>query len=453
MQISDRTGVQNDAKLLKILGVTFGIAITVGGMIGLGILRTPGTVAAQLGSGWLVMAAWVVGGIYALFGVVQVAELATSIPKTGGPYIYAERAFGSYAGFAVGWMDWIGYPAGFALTAITIGEYFALLLPDLSPYVKVIALSVLLLLGILNWFGLKVGSKLQEVTSFLKALVFLLLIAACFLIGGANPSADLETRTAPITTLSPMATLGAMVLALQGVIFAYDGWYAAAYFSEENKEPSKSLPRAMIAGVLSVMAIYLLFNLALLYVLPLEKLGASTLAAADAATVIFGEYGSELITVLAIISLLSIMNCNLLTGPRVLFAMARDGSLFSKAASVNSGGTPVIGLAITIGSALPLILIGTFERLLAVSAFLFIGIYLSAFVSLIKLRWSEPNLARPFKAWGYPWTTLIVMVGSAAFLVGAVMNDSENSIYALGVIVLSYPLFLLVRRLSRIAAI
>lgn len=453
MERADRSGVVRDVKLLKILGVTFGIAITVGGMIGLGILRTPGTVAAQLGSGWLVMAAWTIGGIYALFGAVQVAELATTIPKTGGPYIYAERAFGSYAGFVVGWMDWISYPAGMALTAIAIGEYSALLSPDLSPYVGVIAVSVLLLLGMLNWLGLRVGSRLQEVTSFLKALVFLVLIAACFLIGGGPPAADSETAVAAIRPLGALTLLGAIIVALQGVIFAYDGWYAAAYFSEENKEPSKSLPRAMVAGVLSVMAIYLLFNLALLYVLPVEKLGASTLAAADAATVIFGEYGSELITVLAIISLLSIMNCSLLLAPRILFAMARDGSLFQKAASVNSGGTPVIGLAITLGSALLLLLIGTFERLLAVSAFLYIGIYLSAFASLIKLRWSEPDLVRPFKAWGYPWTTLIVMAGSAAFLIGAVMNDSENSIYALGVIVLSYPLFLVVRRLSRGEAI
>ena len=449
MERADRSGVVRDVQLLKILGVTFGIAITVGGMIGLGILRTPGTVAAQLGSGWLVMAAWIIGGIYALFGAVQVAELATSIPKTGGPYLYAERAFGPYVGFVVGWMDWISYPAGLALTAIAIGEYSAILSPALSPYIGVIAVSVLLFLGILNWLGLRVGSRLQEVTSFLKALVFLVLIGACLLMGGGPVAADSATGSTAVRPLGALTLLGAVIVSLQGVIYAYDGWYAAAYFSEENKEPSKSLPRAMVAGVLSVMAIYLLFNLALLYVLPIEKLGASTLAAADAATVIFGEYGSELITVLAIISLLSIMNCNLLMAPRILLAMARDGSFFSKAASVNSGGTPVIGLALTLMPALILVLIGTFERLLAVSAFLYIGIYLSAFASLIKLRWSEPELVRPFKAWGYPGTTLVVIAGSAAFLIGAAMQDSENSIYALGVIVLSYPLFLLVRRLSR----
>lgn len=449
MESSDRPSIVGDAKLLKILGVTFGIAITIGGMIGLGILRTPGTVAAHLGSSWLVVVAWVLGGVYALFGVVQVAELATSIPKTGGPYVFAERAFGPYPGFAVGWMDWISFPAGMALTAITIGEYTALLFPSTSPYIKAIAICVLLFLGILNWLGLRVGSRLQEVTSFLKALVFIVLIAACLILGGrATDANEVEVLTA--TPLGPLAILGALVVALQGVIYAYDGWNLAAYFSEENEDPVRSLPRAMIAGVLSVMAIYLLFNLALLYVLPLGQLAASTLPAADAATSVFGAYGNQVVTVVALLSLLSIMNSNLLVAPRILFAMARDGSLFSKATTVNEGGTPVLGLVITIGTALPLILIGSFERLLAVSAFLYIVIYLSSFASVVKLRKSEPELVRPFKAWGYPWTTLIVIAGSVAFLFGAVMNDSENSVYALAVMVLSYPLFLITRRLTRI---
>lgn len=449
MDAADGSGPVRDAKLLKILGVTFGIAITVGGMIGLGILRTPGMVAANLGSSWLILTAWALGGIYALFSVVQVAELATSIPKTGGPYVFAERAFGSYTGFLVGWMDWIAYPAGIALTAITIGEYLGLLFPSTSPYSKAMGTGVLALLGILNGLGLRVGSRLQEVTSFLKALVFLLLIAACFLFGGGNSGAETGAGTSPSTPLGPLALLGAMVLALQSIIFAYDGWYVASYFSEENKDASKSLPRAMIVGVLSVMAIYLLFNLALLYVLPIQQLGASSLPAADAATVVFGEYGNQLVTAVAVLSLLSITNANFLVAPRILFAMARDGVFITRAAAVNEGGTPVIGLVITLACTLPLIMIGTFEKLLAVSVFLYIGIYLSAFASVIKLRRSEPDLARPFKAWGYPWTTLIVLAGSSAFLVGAVMSDSENSIYALALILLSYPLYLVVRRVSR----
>jgi len=436
----------SDVRLLKILGVTFGIAITVGGMIGLGILRTPGTVAAQLGSSWLILVVWVIGGVYALMGVLQVAELGTSVPRAGGPYVFAERAFGPFAGFAVGWMDWISYPAGMALGAIIIGEYFALLVPSLSSYVTLIALLSLLLLGAFNAFGLRIGSRLQEISSLAKALVFLALIGACFVVGGGQSApADASALATP---LGPLAVLGAVVLAFQGVTYAYDGWYAAVYFSEENRDAAASIPRAMIFGVLSVMAIYLLFNAALLYVLPMQTLATSNLPAADAATVVFGEHGSSVVTVLAIISLLSITNSNLLVAPRILFAMARGGAFSAKAAKVNEGGTPVVALAITLGCSLPLVIIGSFEKLLAISAFLYIGIYLSAFAATVKLRWSEPELARPFKAWGYPWTTIVVLLGSTAFLVSAVLSDTENSLYALIVIIISYPLYLLTRRLS-----
>src|SRR5690606_1929375 len=234
----------------------------------------------------------------------------------------------------------------------------------------------------------------------------------------------------------------------QGVTYAYDGWYAAVYFSEENRDAASSIPKAMIFGVLSVMAIYLLFNLALLYVLPMETLAASSLPAAAAATVAFGRYGSNVVTVLAIVSLLSISNANLRVAPRILLGMSRRGAFFARAAKVNEGGTPVVALAITLGCSLPLVIIGTFEKLLAVSAFLYIGIYLSAFAATFKLRRSEPDLARPFKAWGYPWTTLFVFIGSVAFLASAAISDTENSIYALGLIILSYPFYLLIRRFS-----
>lgn len=435
-----------DGQLHRILGVSFGIAVTIGGMIGLGILRTPGTVASQLGSVWLIGSAWVLGGAYAILGVLQAAELGTSVPKTGGPYVFAKRALGPFPGFAVGWMDWISYPAGIALTSITIGEYLALLVPGLSSYVKTTAVGVLLFLGALNWFGLRVGSRLQEVTSFLKALVFLGLIAACFLMGGSQQPDDPASAASTRLPLGFTAIVGALILALQGVIFAYDGWYAAVYFSEENEDPSRSLPRSMIGGVLAVMGIYLLFNFALIYVLPLDRLAASSLPAADAANTIFGTFGDQAVTALALISLLSIMNSTLMMAPRILFAMGRDGLFFSKAAAVNDGGTPVIGLAITLASALPLVLIGTFEKLLAVSAFLYIGIYLSAFISVLVLRAKEPELPRPFKAWGYPWSTLIVLAGSLAFLVGAIVNDTENSVYAVLVIAASYPLYVFFKR-------
>ncbi|MEO8648331.1 MAG: amino acid permease [Acidobacteriota bacterium] len=445
-QNNSLTAEGQDDRLLKILGVSFGIAVTIGGMIGLGILRTPGTIAAQLGSPWLILVFWLLGGAYALIATIQVIELATSIPLCGGFYVYARRALGEYPGFLVGWMDWIGYPASYALVGITIGEYTVRAFPQLAGNAKPIAIFTILLLGLLNSFGLRTGCRLQEVISFLKAAIFLAVIAACFIFGGFRSDSAIAEPGAP---LGFTGAIVAAVLALQGIIYAYDGWYAAIYFSEENKDPSHSLPRAMITGVLGVTGIYLLFNAALLYVLPLGQIAASELPAADAATAVIGPSGEAVVTSIALVSLLSILNSNMLSGPRILFAMARDGALSRKAAVVNEGGTPVVALAVTAACSLPLVIIGTFETLLAVSAFLFIVIYGISFLSVIVMRRKEPDLTRPFKAWGYPWSTLIVLLGSTAFLIAAVMNDTENSLYAIVAILLSYPAFLVLKRLDR----
>ncbi|MEO8073879.1 MAG: APC family permease [Acidobacteriota bacterium] len=448
------TPSEQRGKLLKILGVTFGIAVTIGGMIGLGILRTPGSVAAQLGSFWLILAIWVLGGLYAILGTISVAELSTSLPTAGGWYVYARRAFGDYGGFVVGWSDWLSACATIAFVAITIGEYLPKLFPALSDSIKVIAFIALFVFGLLNWLGLRVGSQIQEVTSFAKAFAFLILIAACFIYGGQPPAnAEQATLTAPV---GMTATFLTVMLALQAVIYTYDGWYGAIYFAEEDRDPARNLPRAMLFGVASVMAIYLLVNLAFLYILPLAQFTASDLPAGDAAEVVFGASGSQIISLLALVSLSSIININLMYCPRILFSMSRDNLFWSKAATVNKGGTPVWALLLTVVVGIILAASGTFEILLSITAFLFVLNYTSGFLAVFILRRKEPDLPRPFKAWGYPWTTLIVLIGSIIFLVGQIISDTRNSLYAVGLIIASYPVFLITKKLkkseSRIAA-
>ena len=228
-----KTQPEAKGKLLQILGVTFGIAVTIGSMIGLGILRTPGSVAAQLGSVWLILVIWVLGGIYSILGTISVAELSTSLPQAGGWYVYARRAFGDYGGFVVGWSDWLVNCATNAFVAITIGEYLIALVPALAGGVKVIALISLFLFGLLNRVGVRSGSRFQEVTSFLKAFAFLILVIACF----ANGARHSFTGTEPAALHLPNGMLAlfiAMMLALQSVIFTYDGWYNAIYFAEDG---------------------------------------------------------------------------------------------------------------------------------------------------------------------------------------------------------------------------
>jgi basic amino acid/polyamine antiporter, APA family len=437
------SGEDPNGTLLKVLGVTFGIAVTIGGMIGLGILRTPGLVAAQLHFGWLIILVWVVGAAYALFGTFAAAELGASIQKTGGWYVYALEAFGEYPAFVAGWMDWLGYPTGFAIASVTAAEYICILFPPATEDVRLLAVLILVVLTFINLLGVSVGCRVQEMMSFAKAIIFLGLIAACFLVARADTTV---TQQLP-ESLGFTAMLGALVIALQSVIYTYDGWYAAIYFNEESRDAGATVPKSMVMGVLFVALIYILINAALLYVLPVSQLAASELPVADAADLAFGRNGKTLVTVIAVVSLLGIMNANMMAGPRILFAMARDGLFVRTASRVNRGGTPSGAMIITFAASLPLIFTGTLETLLAVSAFFFIILYAVGFIALIVLRRQRPDLPRPYKAWGYPWTTLVVLLGSVAFLAAAVVADTVNALYAATLILFSFPAYLLTKRL------
>lgn len=431
--------VEHKGKLLRILGVSFGIAVTLGSTIGAGILRTPGMVAAQLGNVWLILGIWAVGGVYALFGTIAVTELATALPQAGGWYVYARRAFGEYAGFTIGWCNWLAFCSVTASITIVIGEYAAKLAPALAGSTKAIAISTLLVFTLLHWLGLRVGSRAQELMGFATALGFVALVAACFVFGkGASANYAHAAASVPATA---SAIFLALALAFQSVIVTYDGWYGAIYFSEEDKDPARNLPRSMLSAVLAIIGIYLLVNLALLYVLPLSTLAASQLAAADAAQTIFGARGGQIITALSFLSLVSVTNACFLQTPRIMYGLSRDGLFSARAAVVNDKGTPTTALFITVLAAIIFVASGSFEKLVAVTAFFYIVMYGSGFVALFALRKRAPDLARPFKAWGYPWTTLMVVVLSLVFLVGVIISDTTNSSYALLMLALSYPAY------------
>ena len=434
-------------KLLKILGVGFGLAIVIGGMIGVGILRTPGIVAANLGSIWLIAAAWVFGGIYTLIAANSYAELGTMIPKAGGPYVFARRTYGRFGGFVIGWSDWFLITASTAYLAVAAGEYAIALFPALGDNIAPVAAVILLFFGALHWFGLRAGSGAQKITSFLKVLAFTVLIFACFFASGGQTPAD-AAPAKEFTFATPMAAFVAVVLSLQAVIETYAGYNSIVYFSEENADPGRSIPRALFGGVLLVTAIYLLVNLALLSVLSVSEIGDSKLPAADAAALIFGETGGTVITALSLISLLGIINAIIMQAPRTLFSMSRDRLFAPQAARVNSGGTPTVALFLTILLAVALTATGTFESLLAVAAFLGLMVDCAVFLALFILRRREPDAPRPFRAFGYPFLPFIILAVSVLLLVAYVVGNTWNSLFALAAVAVSYPLYLIVRRLN-----
>jgi APA family basic amino acid/polyamine antiporter len=429
-------------RLLRVLGVTFGLAVTIGNTIGAGILRTPGLVAEQLPSTGLYLAVWIAGGVYAMLGAVSLAELGTMLPRSGGMYVFARHALGRYAGFLVGWNDWAATCGSVAAVAVLIGEYTGALVPALQGRTVPVAAAITLAFATLQWRGIRTAGFAQTLTSAAKALVLVGLIAACFLLPARAPADAAAAAAVPVGA----ALLAAVVVALQGVIYTYDGWTGVIYFSGEVKDPARDIPRSMIGGVLAVTAIYLLLNLAFLYVVPLAALAGEPLAAGAAARTVLGPAGDTVIRVVLIVALLSSVNALLLMAPRVLYAMSDDG-LFPRAGStVNRGGTPTGALVASTLVSLAFIATGAFNAIIAVLAFFFVANYVLAFASVFVLRRREPETPRPYRAWGYPWTTGAALLGSLAFLAGAVAGDTRSSVYALGLLAASVPAYLLAAR-------
>jgi APA family basic amino acid/polyamine antiporter len=433
---------------LRVLGVGFGLAVIVGNTIGAGILRTPGDVAKQLPHVALFFGVWITGAAYALLGANAVAELGTMLPRSGGQYVYARHALGDYAGFVVGWSDWLSTCGTTAAVSVVIGDYSGALVPALAGRTVSIALAVTITFAVVQWRGIRWGSAVQNVTSLLKCLAFAALIIACFALGGAR---SVETTNASTIILPHgFALLLPLVISLQAVIYTYDGWAGVVYFSEEVEQPDRDIPRALFGGVLLVLAIYLLVNVALLYVLPISRIAGQDLAVGAAAEAIFGANGDRIIRALTVVSMLSGINAYHLMATRVLFAMSRDRLFASRAATVNAGGTPTVALLFSCAvSVLFIVLSGTFAKIIAALSFFFVANYTMTFTSLFVLRRREPRAARPFRAWGYPFTTALALVGSVVFLIGALAADlageTRDSLYALALLAASYPAYRLVR--------
>jgi APA family basic amino acid/polyamine antiporter len=435
--------VPSRGRLLQVLGVAFGIAVIIGNTIGSGILRTPSSVAALLPERWMFLLAWIAGGAYALLGVISLAELGVIVPRSGGQYVFAQRAFGSYAGFIIGWSDWVSSVAALCAAAILIGEYSGAIVPSLARSQLAVGIGVVVLFTVLQYRGIRWGDVVQQGTTLLKALAFTALIVACFALAPASGPAA-EPLPAPAKTVG----IGAIVLAMQAVIYTYDGWNGMLYFSEEVRDPGREIPRAMFGGVAAIIAIYVLVNVAFVHVLGMAGLARSDFAAGSAAQALFGGRGDTIVRSLLIVGLLSGANAYALFCPRILYAMSRDGLFPKWGTTVNAGGTPIYTLLLSGALAIGFLLTGTFNSVIAVAAFFFVLNYVFSFAAVFKLRRTMPDAPRPYKALGYPYTTAFSLVGGTAFLVGAIITDRRNSMIALGLLAVSYPVYALTMRAS-----
>jgi basic amino acid/polyamine antiporter, APA family len=434
------------APLARILGLGFGLAMVFGGTVGVGILRLPGTLAATLGDSRLILVFWIVGGLYALLGAVSVAELAAMLPRAGGFYVYARRAFGSGAGFVVGWSDWINEVAALAYGSITAMTFLAALWPAATSYARLGAVLIIAAFTALHWVGLRLGSSLTRLISLSIGLMMLILVVAClFVPPAAHTSVPLPLSAAALPLLS-LGMLAALVSAMRNVLLTYDGWYSPIYLAEENTDPGLTLPRALIGGTVVLIVLYVSVNAALLRVLPLSALASSDLPAATAARLVFPRGGGELVTIISLLTVLSLVNATLLIAPRVLLAIGRDGLFARKAAAVSASGTPRFALAVSSAATIALILSGTFEQIIALATVLFLVNYISAYAALFVLRRREPGLPRPYRAFGFPFTTAIVLVGSVLALIAAILEDPPSALAAGLLLATCAPIYVWIAR-------
>ncbi len=417
----------------------FGIAVGVGSTVGAGILRTPGLVAGQLRSVPLILLAWSLGALYALACSISVSELGAMLPAEGGWYVHARRAFGEFGGYFAGYADWLVMSVALSYLATVAGEVSAGLFPPLAGHLKLAACFVLISFGLLHLMGIRVGSRAQQLNSFLVGVALFAFAAVCFLWGRSSAPEAAVPALAPRATGFPL--LLGFIVAFQSVLITYDGWCGPIYFQEEDRDPVRNLPRSILGGALCSIAIFLLINLALLYVLPLSNLAASKAPAADAAQVIFGDAGGRIVLLISLLTILGCTNATLLVAPRILFALGRDGLFLRRAAEVNQGGTPANGLLLTVLLAGTLVLSGSFEKLIAIQSILLVVLYLTGWVSFFVLRKREPDLPRPFRAWLYPWTPLAALLGSLVYLVLNFASDVRNGLIAFALIGCSFPAY------------
>jgi APA family basic amino acid/polyamine antiporter len=416
-------------ELLRVLGLVFGIAAVVGGAVGQGILRTPGIVAGAVPYPTLVLLLWFAGGIIAAINAIPYAELGSSIPHAGGPFVFVRRAFGPTAGVTIGWADWLQSLSAQGFMAVVVAEFIHRL-GLLTPVPQaLLAPSIIGIVFAINWSNTRLCGRSQSVGSAVKGIALLALVLVLLLAPKSNaiPSAAAGHAGLPIAL-----SFAAIVVALRAVQNTYDGWNNCIYFCEEMHAPERCVPRALFGGIAVVTALYVLVNLALLKTLPVSAMAASKFPAADALGVVLGEWADVALTVFGVISVAAILNLQVMFGPRIALAMARERVLPPQLTRVARGGSPRVALTVTVILSALLSASGTYEQLIALNVALGVLINLLVAVSVLRLRRTEPSLRRPWRTPLYPLPILISAAINAALLGALVYEDPVRSLAGTG---------------------
>lgn len=427
-------------RLPRRLGLGSAVAVLVGTTIGSGVFRVPAGVAGTLGVPGPVIVAWVLGGVVALAGALTIAELAAALPRSGGVFTFLLEAFGPLPAFLFGWSELTVIRAS-ALGAIAtiFAEYLGYFLHFDPPTVRRVAAAAIVVIGCLNYAGVRAASAVMNVVTVAKfaAVALLGLLAFTASESGAAHFTPLWTGGLP---LSLIAT------ALVPIMWTYDGWADLAFLGGEVRDPGRTLPRALILGTAAIVAVYLLLNAAYIYLLSLPEMAASKLIAATAAERIplLGGAGGALVSALVMVSCFGTLNGSMMTGPRIFFAMADRGLFFPVIARVSprfQSPSVAIGLATTLG--VVYVLFNDFQQLADKFVLGIWPFYALAVAGVYMLRRTRPALPRPYRTVGYPVTPAIFLVASVGMVVNALVTDPVNTGVTLAIVLAGVPVYVM----------
>ena len=419
-------------ELKQELGLLDATMINVGTMIASAIFLVPASIAAYFSGVFPTMLVWVVGAVVSLFGALCVAELGAAMPKAGGQFAWLKRIYGPVWGYLYGWgSSVIINPGSVAAVAVGFATYLAYFLPMGDAGVKVVAVVSIMGLTVLNCFGLKLGAVTQNIFTIVKIAAVIGFIAACFLIPGGS-AANLK----PFWTTESIGSLAAPFgAAMVLVLYAYDGWIEITYVGSEMRRPDRDMPFSIILSTVLVSVLYIGAALAFTYVLGHTAVGQSPRVGADAMTVVMGTTGAALITISILISTLGANNGIIFTSARIPYAMAKDGQFFRWAGQVSPKyAVPVASLlAQGVWSCL-LALSGTYNQLATYVVFVSFLFYGMSAAGVIILRRREPDLPRPYRAWGYPATPIVFVLFAGYLIWDTVKQQPVDSAIGLGLL-------------------
>jgi len=454
-------GDPRGAVLDRRLGPLDAAAIVVSNVIGGGIFFVPILVAQAVPSTGGILLVWLAGGALAFAGAMAYAELAALRPRAGGEYVYLREAYGPLAGFLSGWTSLVaGFSGAIAAIAVALPDFIGRFIPgagDATPLLTIplpwiplvvstkslVALSVILLLTVVHLRGLGPGRVVQNVLAAGKAAALVAFIVLGFTLGRDVPPAS-------VSAVSDGVNFGGLLLALIPVMFTYSGWNAAAYVAEEVRSPEKNVPLALGLGTAAVVAIYLGLNALYLHALPASELGAVQGTLIDTvADRLFGFVAGDLIALFTIVSMSASISAMVLAGPRVYFAMARDGLFLDAATRIHPRfKAPTAAILVQTFWSGVLVLSGTLSQLVSYTGFAIVLFSGAAVGAVFVLRRRMPDEPRAFRAWGYPWAPGLFVLVSAVMLVNEVARNPATSVAGLAIISLGIPIYYLLRRRS-----